>query len=134
MRLIFPALAQIGWMFVVFGIMFAARRQALVSRTVRMKDIALSGDAWPDRAKAAANNFSNQFETPVIFFALILIANEVGAKGWIMVTLAWVYVASRVVHTLIHVTSNIVMRRAYAFFVGVIALIAMWIGIIATIL
>jgi hypothetical protein len=134
MRLIFPALAQIGWMFVVFGIMFSARRTAILSKEVRMKDIALSPDAWPDRAKAAANNFSNQFETPVIFFALILIANEVGAKGWVMVTLAWVYVASRVVHTLIHVSSNIVMRRAAAFFVGLLALVAMWIGIIATIL
>lgn len=134
MRLIFPALAQIGWMFVVFGIMFSARRAAFVSKEVRMKDIALSGSAWPDKAKAAANNFSNQFETPVIFFALILIAQEVGAKGWIMVMLAWIFVVSRVVHTAIHVSSNNVMRRATAFFVGVLALIAMWIGIIATIL
>jgi hypothetical protein len=131
MSLIYPALAQIGWMFVVFVIMFLARREALVSRTVRMKDIALTGDAWPDRAKAAANNFSNQFETPVLFFVILIIANEVGAKATWMVALAWIYVASRVVHTIIHVTSNHVMRRASAYFVGLLALFLMWIGLVA---
>jgi hypothetical protein len=122
MSLIYPALAQIGWMFVVFVILFLARREAVVSRTVRMKDIALAGDAWPDRAKAAANNFSNQFETPVLFFVILLIANEVGAK------------ATWVVHTFIHVTSNHVIRRAGAFFVGLLALFLMWIGLVAHVL
>jgi hypothetical protein len=134
MSLIYPALAQIGWMFVVFVILFLARREAVVSRTVRMKDIALAGDAWPDRAKAAANNFSNQFETPVLFFVILLIANEVGAKATWMVVLAWIYVASRVVHTFIHVTSNHVIRRASAFFVGLLALFLMWIGLVAHVL
>ncbi len=134
MSLIYPALAQLGWTFVVFAIMFAARRAAVVSRAVKMRDIALSGDAWPDRAKAAANNFSNQFETPVMFFVILLIANEIGAKATWMVVLAWIYVASRIVHTLIHVTSNHVMRRASAYFVGMLALLLMWIGLVAHVL
>jgi hypothetical protein len=134
MSLMYPALAQLGWMFVVLVIMFLARREALVARTVRMQDIALTGDAWPDRAKAAANNFSNQFETPVMFFVILLIANEIGAKATWMVVLAWIYVASRVVHTLIHVTSNHVLRRASAFAVGLLALFLMWIGLVAHVL
>ncbi len=47
----------------------------------------------------------NQFETPILFFALLAIATFVGATV-LMVTLAWSYFATRVVHTAIHTTGT----------------------------
>ncbi len=133
-KLIYPALAQILWTFVVFGIMFARRRAALVGKEVRIADVAVSTERYPDTARLAAANFANQFETPVLFFALIMLAMEVGAAGYMMAVFAWLFVLTRVVHTFIHTGSNRVQRRALVFGLGVLCLVAMWIGIVITVI
>jgi hypothetical protein len=96
---------------------------------VKLGDIALGNDAWPDAAKQWGNNFSNQFETPVLFYALCLAATLAGATGWVMTALAWAYVATRVGHTLIHTGANDVRMRFNVFLVGVAVLAAMAIGV-----
>lgn len=130
MSLIYPALAQIFWTLVVLVILFRARKAAFMSGEVKIRDIAVSGDAWPERAKLASANFSNQFETPVLFYALVLIATHVGATGWIMATLAWIYVATRIAHTWVQTGANRVMNRAKIYFAGIAALLAMLVGIL----
>lgn len=134
LKLIYPALAQILWSFVVLVVMFLRRRKAFASGEVRLADIAVSTERYPEPARLAAANFSNQFETPVLFFALILIAIHVGATGYVMAALAWVYVASRVLHTLVHTGSNRLQRRALVFTVGIVCLFLMWVGIVVAIL
>ncbi len=129
MALIYPALFQIFWTLVVLVIMFRARQEAFRAGT-RIKDIAVTSEAWPEKARLAQNNFANQFETPVLFYALVLFAMQVGATGWIMQALAWAYVATRIGHTLIHTGANNVKRRALVFTVGLGALLAMLIGIV----
>jgi hypothetical protein len=130
MKLIYPVLFQIFWTFVVLVIMFRARKAAIDNKEVKIGDIVVSGDSWPDRAKLAANNFSNQFETPMLFFVLVAIAIFVGATGWIMAWLAWIYVGTRVVHTLVHTGSNNLKQRAGVFSLGFAVLLAMLIGIL----
>jgi hypothetical protein len=93
---------------------------------VKMRDIALGQANWPERATQFGNSYSNQFELPVLFFALAafsLIANK--ADVWFVV-LAWLFVAARYVHAYIHVTSNRVSRRFFAFSVGSVTLYLMW--------
>jgi hypothetical protein len=133
LKLLYPALAQIFWTFVVLGIVFVRRRRALVSKEARMADVAASPDAYPQDAKLAAANYSNQFETPVLFFALIMIAMEVGATGFLMTLLAWTFVATRVVHTLIHTGSNALKPRSGVFALGLLVLLVMWILVVVTI-
>ena len=133
LKLIYPALAQIFWTFIVLGITFMRRRRALVGKEVRMADVAVSTERYPQDARLAAANFANQFETPVLFFALIMIAMEVGATGFLMSLLAWAFVATRIVHTLIHTGSNDLRLRASVFGLGVLALLIMWILVVVTI-
>ena len=133
LKLIYPALAQIFWTFVVLGITFVRRRRALVGKEVRMADVAVSTERYPQDARLAAANFGNQFETPVLFFALIMIAMEVGATGFLMTLLAWAFVATRVAHTLIHTGSNDLRLRASVFGVGVLVLLVMWILVVVSI-
>lgn len=132
LKLIYPALAQILWSFVVLAIMFLRRRKAFASRQVTPVDVAVSTERYPDTARLAAANFSNQFETPVLFFALILIAIHVGATGHVMAALAWAYVATRVIHTLIHTGSNRMAHRAVVFTAGIVCLFLMWVGIVTS--
>lgn len=134
LKLIYPALAQILWTFVVLTITFLRRKKAFANREVRMADVAVSTERYPEPARLAAANFSNQFETPVLFFALVLIAIHVGATGYVMAALAWAFVATRVVHTLIHTGGNDLRQRALVFAAGVACLFLMWTGIVVTIL
>lgn len=132
-KLIYPALAQILWTFVVLVIMFLRRRKALAGKEVAMADVAVSTAAYPEPARLAAANFSNQFETPVLFFALIMLAMEVGASGYVMTGLAWAFVATRVAHTLVHTGRNRLQTRAIVFAAGLLCLFLMWIGVVAAV-
>lgn len=130
LKLVYPTLAMIFWIFVVGVIMFWRRKAAFQSKAVRFSDVAISNERYPEDARRAAANFSNQFETPVIFFALIMLALEVGATSYIMAILAWAYVATRIAHTLVHVGSNDLRVRAPVFAVGVLILFLMFVGVL----
>lgn len=134
LKLVYPALAMIFWIFVVLGILLVRRWSAFSNKEVRIPDVALSGERYPERARLASANFSNQFETPVIFFALIMLAMEVTAASYAMAALAWAFVATRVIHTLIHVGSNNLKQRGAVFALGVLILFCMWVGIVVTVL
>jgi hypothetical protein len=45
----------------------------------------------------------------------------------LLLSLAWLFVLSRLVHAYIHTTSNIVVYRFRAYVVGALALMAMWV-------
>ena len=90
------------------------RVRAIRKRRVRFQDIALNREAWPDDVRKVGHNLENQFETPVLFYVLCGAATHIGATGFVMTVLAWIYVILRVIHAVIHVTVND-MRRAIAF-------------------
>ena len=125
MSLLAPFLVQIFLTFIVAVLLFMSRVRAVTSRQVRVRDILVSNSTWPERSKLIGNNFANQFETPVLFYALVLMAMQVGATGTGVVACAWIYVVSRLVHAFIHLTSNRLNPRFGAFLVGVGALLAM---------
>ena len=80
----------------------------------------------------AADNFRNLFETPVLFYALAACA--VGAAHvppWLLLG-AWLYFASRVIHTIIHCTYNNVMHRLAAYALGFVLLVGLWIAFVLT--
>jgi hypothetical protein len=97
----------------------------MLSQGVRYGDVAIDSSRWPVEARKFANCYGNQFELPVIFYALCLIALMTGKADFLMVALAWFFVASRVVHALLHTGSNIVPQRAAAFMLGMLVLMIM---------
>jgi hypothetical protein len=118
--LIFLTFALLIWM-------AGARRNALVSRETRVKDIALGQQNWPVRATQVGNCFKNQFELPVLFYILIALALPLRHADNVIVLLSWVFVVTRLVHAGIFVTSNDLNYRSLAWFAGVFVLLAMWI-------
>ena len=45
---------------------------------------------------------------------------------WIEVTLAWVFVAGRILHSIVHTGSNDIPRRGAAFLISFAAVALMW--------
>jgi hypothetical protein len=122
-----PVFAQIALTFGLLIWMVGARRQALVNRETRIKDIALGEPNWPVRATQIGNCYRNQFELPVLFYALIALALPLRHADYIILLLSWVFVISRLVHAGVFVSSNDLGRRSTAWIVGALVLLIMWI-------
>ena len=73
--------------------------------------IALREPNWPARTQQVGNCFANQFELPVLFYVLTILAIITRHADVVFVVLAWVFVLSRLAHAIVHTTSNRVMRR-----------------------
>ena len=82
---------------------------------------------WPERPTQIANCFSNQFEIPVLFYVLVILAWITRQADLLFVVMAWIFVLSRLAHAYIHTTSNHVPTRFRVFAVGVLLLLLMWI-------
>ncbi|WP_417450703.1 MAPEG family protein [Kordiimonas sp.] len=122
-----PILAQVALTLIVLFYMECRRLPALSARGTTPEQLQdpKTFDELPAAAKYSSQNFQNLFEIPVLFYVLSFCALITGLGGTMMVTLAWIFVGSRVVHSLIHCTYNTVIHRFIAFLVGVFALIAM---------
>jgi len=102
------------------------RVAAVRAGEVKLKDIALDGSRWPERLRKPANNYQNQFELPVLFYAVVTLLIATGLADGVSLVLAWAFVASRLVHSFIHLGSNNVVHRLFAFGSGLAVLAAMW--------
>ncbi|HEX9707688.1 MAG TPA: MAPEG family protein [Steroidobacteraceae bacterium] len=87
----------------------------------------LRGNGEPDEVAAVARNLNNLHEAPTLFYAGTAIALAAGEAGTLLVSLGWAYVAFRVVHSTIHLSSNRVLWRFRAFAASWLVLIAYWV-------
>jgi hypothetical protein len=101
---------------------FAAGRAGLIDR----KKIALDNSAWPENVRKLSNNYANQFELPVLFYAVIAFQVATGIVDGVAIALAFAFVATRLVHTIIHTGGNPVRLRFRAFFAGLLCIVLMW--------
>ena len=94
---------------------------------VKIRDIALRQANWPEQSTKLSNAYLNQFELPVLFYALVAFALLTRKADLVFVVLSWVFVLSRLMHAYIHTTSNRVSYRFFAFTVGSLTLLLMWV-------
>ena len=125
--ILLPLFVQVGLTFFLLFWMGTVRVGALRRREVAMRDIALGQPAWPARPTQIANAFHNQFQLPLLFYVLVILAMFTRKADTFFVVLAWMFVTSRLAHAAIHVTVNDVQRRFYAFLIGAVILLIMWI-------
>lgn len=78
-----------------------------------------------DAEACTSDNFQNLFELPVIFYAVCLALFALGTVDALYVALAWLFVALRAAHSLIHLTYNKVLHRFVIYVAGGAALAAM---------
>lgn len=122
-----PVFVQVALTFALLIGMVLARRQTLVSGETKIRDIALGEPNWPQRATQVGNCYRNQFELPVLFYALIALALPLRHADLFLVLMSWVFVVTRLVHAGVFVTSNDLGRRSTIWIAGGLVLLAMWI-------
>jgi hypothetical protein len=131
MDIIYPVFCLVMLTFIMA---FATGTSRLIS--VRRKQInpkyyvLLSGDTPPDYVQKIGRNFANLLEVPVLFYLLAVLVITLEINNALLLNLAWLYVALRLVHTIIHVSYNYVMHRFMVFGLSVLTLLAMWVQFI----
>ena len=123
--ILWPMIGHVALVFAVYVLLGLRRRQAVMSGEAQISGFRENQNE-PPTSLFARNNLENQFELPVLFHAACLALAVAGAVGVPAVALAWLFVASRVVHTIIHVTSNRIRYRQPAFLAGFASLGGMW--------
>ena len=124
--LLLPAFVHVALVYVVAFRMGAAKQRDVREGGVRIEDVALDNSRWSERTRKLNNNYNNQFELPVFFYAILPLLILLVKLDWLQVTLAWIFVASRILHSMLHTGSNIVMQRGAAFMIGFGAVALMW--------
>ncbi len=127
--LLLPLLAQVALTFMVMLIMYRKRVAEMKSKRIhpqRTKTRSSAHGVLTD-SESAADNYSNLFESPVLFYIAILLALILMLQDTILVVLAWSWVTTRYIHSFIHVTYNRVMHRFWVFIFSSLILLAMWV-------
>jgi hypothetical protein len=130
-----PCAAMAGLTAVVWIKLYADRLGEMRARGIDAQALATAGDlAARLEKRAAADNFRNLFEVPVLFYLLCVALVLTGGSSRGFVTAAWAYVALRALHSLIHVTYNRVVHRFLAYVASTLLLFGMWAAFLPRIL
>jgi hypothetical protein len=114
--------------------MAALRTRDLGPGGVRTEAIALREPNWSKHTMQVANSFANQFELPVLFYVLTILAYVTHWAGFVFVILAWIFVIFRLLHAYVHTTSNVVRVRGSLYAVAAVALFLNWLIYIVEVL
>jgi hypothetical protein len=104
----------------------SARRKALLAGRARLKEVALDSSAWPDDVRKLGNNFDNQFQMPMLWYAASAFTLILGLADTASIVLSWTFIALRLVHSTIHTGRNIVVQRFFAFLASAVILLLYW--------
>ena len=129
--ILFPMLALVLLTMAVGIVMYRRRVAEMRAKRIPPQAVATATQMAARLSDTcAAANFRNLFETPVLFYAAVLTIYAAELTSPLYVTLAWVYVVLRLVHSAIHCTYNKVMHRLSVFMAAFLALSLIW-GLIA---
>ena len=127
MSLLLPMLAQIGWTFLLYACTLA-RQRAVQRGEVEYGSFARGEE--PHTVARITRNLANQFELPVIFYAVVVLLVATRNVTLIDVLAAWVFVAGRVIHTLVQTLTDNVPLRGQVFLIN-FAAVAVLVGHVA---
>ena len=122
-----PLFVQVALTFILLFYMGSVRFRALRGREVKLGDIALGQINWPPYAQQAGNAYNNQFQLPVLFYVLVILAYIFKKADMLFVIMSWIFVVTRILHAFVHVSSNNLRARFTMFLIGAIVLLIMWI-------
>lgn len=127
--LLIPLFAQVLLTFIVLFILAGQRLSELKAKRINPQKTAIRNHSQNvyEKAAAASDNFQNQFETPVLFYAAILLSMVLMIQDSVIVVMAWTYVMLRYIHCFIHLGYNNVTHRFAVFFLSIVALLTIWV-------
>lgn len=130
MDILQPVVALLAWTMVMWVWMYATRIPAMLKAGIDAKGMVGSTGAslraqLPDNVSWKADNYNHLHESPTLFYAVAIVLAIIGQGDGFNTTLAWAYVALRVIHSLVQATVNKVAVRFTFFALSSLALMAL---------
>jgi hypothetical protein len=122
--ILWPMLAHIGLVVVLYAWLTVARTGAVRRGEVDYSCFVTSREE-PAHVARISRNLSNQFELPVIFYAVVVLLIALGRVNAIDVIAAWVFVIGRVIHTLVQTLTDNVQLRGNVFTINALAVMVL---------
>ena len=111
--------------FIVWIVMYVRRLHYIVSNRIDTRQLTIpeKGAALiPENVSWPAYNLRNLFELPVLFYVLCLYLYVSSSVDSLFVSAAWLFVALRTIHSLVHCSRNIVNLRFAVYMLGAVTL------------
>ncbi len=125
-----PMVALILWTMLVWLWMYATRIPAMNKAKIDSANLVgtKGGDLdelLPPEVQWKAHNYNHLLAEPTLFYAICVVLILSGQDFGLNLTIAWIYVGLRVLHSLIQVTVNRVVFRFSAFALSSLCIIAL---------
>ena len=127
-QILWPVLVMVLMTLLVYVRLIKVKIREMKAGRVDMARRGLHEDAWGDAVLQINNNIRNQFELPVLFYVLAVAFWALDGVNVLVLVAAWLFVASRIAHAWVHLTSNYIPNRRRLFTVGwwVLAFLVLW--------
>ena len=130
MDILQPVVALAAWTMVMWVWMYATRLPAMMALKIDPDSLARDPEAKLDRllppqVQWKAHNYNHLHEAPTVFYAVALVLAISGQGDGLNAALGWLYVALRVIHSLVQATVNKVTLRFAVFVASSLVLMAL---------
>jgi hypothetical protein len=123
--MIAPVVALIVWSLIMLIWLYATRIPAMGKAKIK-PGAATKADMEALPSAGVASNYNHLMEQPTLFYAVCFALQFLGqGDNPINIGLAWLYVAIRVVHSLVQATVNVIVVRFLIFVTASLALMAL---------
>jgi len=137
--LLAPGAVLALWTLIMFGWVAATRFPALAKAGIDLKKAPPGGRGadleglLPRETNWKSHNYTHLLEQPTIFYAVIVFLHLSGGNTELTRSLAWAYVALRIVHSVWQATVNRIPVRFALFLLSTLCLLALSVlAVIAT--
>ena len=122
---IWPMIAHVALIFCLY-LLLSSRRMGAVREGRAQPDQFRENREEPAESLVVKNAIANQFELPVLFYAVSILLYLVDADNTVTVAGGWLFVALRYAHAYVHVTSNRLRQRGALFGIGFALVVCLW--------
>lgn len=126
--IILPVVVLVAWTMVMWFWMYLTRIPAIMKMKLRLDSNAPRGEQMntpPPSVRWKADNYNHLMEQPTIFYAVAIALAVIGEGEGVNATLAWLYVALRVVHSFVQSIGNKIELRFAVFVFSSFALLGL---------
>ena len=124
--ILLPVFAQVALTLFLMFWMGRSRFAAINAGQVTVGELKRDWASWPERPTQIAAAYHNQFQLPVLFYVLVLIALITTQADFLFVVLSWIFVVLRIAHAYVHTGKNDIRARFRVFALSATILVVMW--------
>jgi len=122
---IWPMIAHAALVFGLYMLLSTRRVGAVRDGRAKAEQFRENRDE-PAESLVVKNAIANQFELPVLFYAVSILLYLVDADNPVTVAGGWLFVALRYAHAYVHVTSNRLRYRRPLFIASLLVAMMLW--------